>query len=97
MQLPVLHTRLVPHAAPSASDVVVALHTGVPDEHAKVPVLHGLAVGVHELPAVQATHAPAEHTLPVAQALPFGALPATSQVEVPVEHEVDPTLHGSLG
>lgn len=96
-QLPVLHTRLLPHAEPSASDWLVALHTGVPAEQDKVPVLHGLAVGVHALPELHATHAPAEQTLPVPQDVPFVALPATTQVEVPVEHEVAPTLHGSLG
>ncbi|MGC4086963.1 MAG: hypothetical protein QM756_03495 [Polyangiaceae bacterium] len=96
-QLPVLQTRLVPQLAPSAREVVVALHTGVPDEHDNVPVLHGLAVGVQVLPSAHATQAPAEHTLPVAQGVPFGALPETSHVEVPVEHEVEPSLHGSLG
>ncbi len=94
---PVLQTRLVPHEAPSISDVLASTQVGAPVPHASVPLWHGLALGVHGAPAEQATQLPPEQTRFVPQVEPLAALPDVTQAETPVEHDVVPALHMSVG
>ena len=47
-------------------------------------------LGRQATPAVQATQAPAEHTMFVPHAVPFGRLPVGAHTGVPVLHEVAP-------
>ncbi len=92
VQLPPLHTRLVPHAVPSASLVPVSVHTGAPLAHESVPVWQGFC-GVQVDPAKQATQSPPLHTMLVPQVVPLGAFPVVVQTDVPVAQIVWPTLH----
>ena len=50
----------------------------------------------HTPPAVQATQVPSIQTLPVPQDAPLGLLPEVTHTIAPVEHDVVPTLQGSL-
>jgi hypothetical protein len=92
---PARHTLLLPHAAPSARFIVVALHAGAPVEHARAPTLHGALAGMQSPPFWQATHAPAiEHT-PVGHVIPGGFKPERWHTGAPVEQPMVNTTHGS--
>ena len=94
---PVWQTRLVPHAVPSDSDVLASTHVGAPVPHASVPLWQGLALGVQGAPLAHATQLPLAHTRFVPQLEPLAALPDVTQAETPVEHDVVPALHMSVG
>jgi hypothetical protein len=72
----------------------LSMHFEAPVAQVVLPSLQ--ADGSQAMPATQAVHSPLLHTRPVPQPLPLGALPLTLQTDVPVVHEVRPTLHGSL-
>lgn len=55
-----------------------------------VPVWHGLLVGLHEAPAVQATHDPLLQTSLVPHVMPLPAGPDETHTDVPVAHDVLP-------
>ena len=77
--VPLLHTRLVPHAVPFALLPVWA-HTDAPVTHEVVPVLQ-MFVGWQLAPAVHATHAPLLQTWLVPHTVPLTRLvPASAQV-----------------
>jgi hypothetical protein len=96
-QEPDLHTRLVPHAVPSATEVAVSWHTGAPLAHESLPVWQTL-VGVQLAPLLQVTQlAELLHTMPVPQLVPAGLLPLSAHTELPVLHEVAPVLQALLG
>ena len=85
-QLPLLHTRLVPHEVPLAT-FPAALQTGAPVVQAVAPVLHGMPVTVQLAPTVQAPQTPvALHTMFVPQLVPAGTFMFLSvQTGAPVE------------
>lgn len=101
VQVPVLQKRLfiVPHGAPSMSDVPRSVQTAAPVEQDRVPLWHALA-GVQGPPLLQVTQAPALQTIPLVpatQAIPVGLFPLSTQTDEPVEHEVTPVLHTLVG
>jgi hypothetical protein len=96
VQAPPLQTRLAPHDVPSASDVLESLHTGVPVAQLNVPVWHVL-LGVHALPLLHVTQAPALHTMPVPHDVPAALLPLSMQTDAPVAHDVVPVLQELVG
>ena len=69
------------------------MHTGVPEEQSRLPVWQGAVVGVHGDPLAQLWHAPPLHTCLLPQLDPSLALPDCTQADVPVAHDVLPTLH----
>ena len=69
------------------------MHTGVPEEQSRLPVWQGAVVGVHGDPLAQLWHAPPLHTCLLPQLDPSLALPNCTQADVPVAHDVLPTLH----
>jgi hypothetical protein len=104
-ELPVVHapqdplsqTSFVPHDVPLATLVSVSTHADVPDAQDVVPAWHGF-VGVHEVPAVHAEHAPLSQTLFVPQDVPFAAvLPVSLQTGKPDVQTVVPTSHAFVG
>ena len=96
MQLPVLHTRFVPHGVPSATLVLLSVHTGLPVVHDSVPLWQGLA-GTHAAPAVHVVQLPLVHTMLVPQLVPFGRLPDSAHTGEPVAQVVAPVLHTLAG
>jgi hypothetical protein len=56
-----------------------------------------LPVGVHDDPAEHVTQLPLAQTRFVPQLEPLAALPDATQAETPVEHDVVPALHMSVG
>jgi hypothetical protein len=90
-QLPLLHTLLVPQPVPFVSMVPVSVQ--VIGEHEVLPAWQAL-VGVHASPAVQATHAPALHTMFVPHIMPSWTLPASAHAGAPVLHVVVPVRQG---
>jgi hypothetical protein len=96
-QAPPLQTRFVPHALPFAAFAPVSRHVDVPVLQSVVPTWQTL-FGVHALPAVQATHAPALHTRSVPHAWPFRAFaPVSVHTATPLLQAVVPTWHAFLG
>jgi hypothetical protein len=95
--VPLLQTRFVPHAVPFAL-LPPSTQVIVPVAHDVVPTLQ-LLVGfvVHDEPAVQAPHPPLLQTMFVPHELPFGLLPASTQVMVPVRQDVAPFLQLLVG
>ena len=82
--------QLVPDGA-----LPVVVHTGEPDAHEVVPVVHGFPVmhdppGTHEdvVQLPEPLHVPPEH------AVPDGAFPVAVQTADPEEHVVVPVVHG---
>jgi len=61
MQLPLEHTRFVPHEEPLASALPVSTHVGVPPAHESEPAWQGLD-GVQALPASHAMQEPSLQT-----------------------------------
>ena len=92
VQVPTWQTLLVPQDAPSSRAVTASVQVGVPPVHDSVPLWQAL-VGTQLVPALQATHAPAEHTLPEPQGVPSSALPDSRHTEVPVAQLIWPSLH----
>ncbi len=89
-QVPALHTP-VAHGAPSAT-FPLATQMAVPVAQEVAPVLQALSVGVHAVPAVQATQVPDEQTRFVPQGVPSVTFPLATQMAVPVAQEVAPVL-----
>jgi hypothetical protein len=95
LQLPALHTKFVPHVVPLGKSLGESMHVWAPLVHDVMPALHLFGLLAHEDPATHALHRPALHTWLTPHAVPFETLAAVSvQVELPVAHEVVPTLHG---
>jgi hypothetical protein len=91
-QAPPLHTRLVPQDVPFGSGAA-ALSTQicVPVLQDVVPARHGSGLVEQVVPAVQETHvAEVEQTRFVPQLVPAGFAAASTQVWVPLAHEVVP-------
>ena len=58
-QLPVLHTRFIPHDVPSATAVPELAHVAMPFGHAEtVPLSQGAPGGVHAAPTVHGLQTP---------------------------------------
>jgi hypothetical protein len=96
MQLPLLHTWFVPQGVPSDT-FPLAAHVCVPVEHEVVPVAHGWPLGVHDAPAVHATHARLLHTWLVPQVVPLGACASVSTHAIPASEQMTlPTLHAAV-
>ena len=95
--VPLLQTRFVPHAVPFAL-LPPSTQVIVPVAHDVVPFLQ-LLVGfvVHAEPAVHAPHPPLLQTMFVPHELPFGLLPASTHVMVPVRQDVAPFLQLLVG
>jgi len=91
VQLPPLHTMLVPHEVPSAT-FADSTQTGAPVLQVIVPVRHGLPLTAQVAPAVQAPHAPvALHTMLVPHEVPAATSVFLSvQTGAPVVHESAP-------
>jgi hypothetical protein len=86
-----------PHDVPSTTAEPVSTHSRLPVVHEVIPAWHGLA-GVQARFAVQATHCPPLQTWSAPQAVPFAsAVPVSTQVWLPVAHEVTPAWHGFAG
>jgi hypothetical protein len=81
------------HADPAGA-LPVALQTGAPLEHTRLPVRHAV-VGVQLMPLVHATHVPEPLHTPPAHAVPEAALPLAMQTGAPVAQWVVPVVHGS--
>ena len=92
VHVPAEQTRFVPQTVPSATGVVVAVQTGLPEaSHVYEATWHRSEGTVQTPPGVQ-VHAPLEHVIAVPQLVPFGWFaPVSVQTEVPVEHDVAPT------
>jgi hypothetical protein len=100
MHMPPRQTRLglavVPQLVPFWT-LPLSAQVIVPVEQDVIPVLHGF-VGEHDMPTTQSVlHEPLLQTPLVPQAVPFGALPLATQVDVPVAHEVVPVRQGLAG
>jgi hypothetical protein len=93
--VPPPHTMLVPQDVPSGL-LPVSPHTIVPVVHTFAPVLHWF-VGWQPVPAVQAAHVPLLHTMLTPHDVPFGLLPDSAHVDMPVVHVVVPFLQGFVG
>jgi hypothetical protein len=96
-QLPVRHTRFVPHGVPSGWFELLSVQVAAPVVQVSVPVWHGFDVGVQAPPAVQVTQLPALHTMFAPQFVPFGRFPDSWQTGEPVAHEVVPVLQALAG
>lgn len=76
----------------------MSLHTPAPDPQASVPAWHGLLVGVHDAPSLQAVQTPELlQTMPVPHDVPADLLVVSVHTDEPVVHAVVPFLHGLLG
>ena len=95
LHVPPLQTMFGPQVVPFPTFVPWSTQTEVPVEHEVAPLWHGLAGGTQETPAVQEVHAPALQTWFVPQVVPSATfVVASTQTEVPVEHEVVPLWQG---
>jgi hypothetical protein len=74
MQLPLLHTRLLPQDVPFVRFVPRSVQVGAPPVQASEPLWQG-ALGVQVIPAAQVMQLPALQTMFVPQVEPFAALP----------------------
>ncbi len=97
-QLPVpLHTWLVPHAMP-APLLLPSTQVWLPVLHAVVPFLQVFGLPAHVIPAVHATHwFEMLHTRLLPHGVPAPRAEASTQVVVPVAHEVVPKKHAAFG
>jgi hypothetical protein len=104
--LPVLHDAPGEHAThaplplhtPPGHDVPaptlpVVPHTGPPVEHPIDPVVHGFPV-LHDAPGEHATHVPLPLHTPPGHDAPAPTLPDVVHTGPPLEHEIDPVVHG---
>jgi hypothetical protein len=91
LHVPPEQYRLLPHEVPFATSVPASVQTGAPLAQLSVPLWQGPAGGVQGVPAAQALHDPALHTLPDPHGVPSATLPVFAQTDVPVVHEVAPT------
>jgi hypothetical protein len=93
---PFPQTMFAPQLAPFAAAfaVPVSTHTDAPEAHDVDPRSQALPGGVHETPAVQATHWPLLHTWLGPQDVPFVAVPVSLHTICPAEHVTVPTSHG---
>ncbi len=92
-QVPLSHTKLLPHGVPLLTSVPRSSHAKTPDEQSVVPLWHGLDGGGHATPALHALHAPLSHTSLVPQVMPFAVLlpvPVSAHVDTPVVQVVVP-------
>lgn len=97
-QFPVpLHTWLVPHEMPGPL-LVPSTHVCVPVLHAVVPFLQLFGFVAQVVPAVHDTHwFAALHTRFVPHGVPAPRAAASTQVVVPVAHDVVPKKHAEFG
>jgi hypothetical protein len=96
-QAPALQTMLVPQLVPFAICVGVSTQTCVPVEQEVVPATHGFGFVVHARPAAHGRHVPVLHTRFVPQLVPFARSAASRQTDVPVAHDVTPSLQSASG
>jgi hypothetical protein len=94
-QLPLLHTRLVPHAVPFAT-LPVSAQTGTPVTHEFAPVLHRF-VGWQLAPAVHAVQVPLLQTMFVPHDAPLAMFRPVSAQVIDGEHAWVPAWHGLAG
>ena len=86
-------TLSVPQVVP-AERLPKSTHTGAPVEQLTMPVLHGVGLVEQFAFAVQVPQAPLpSQTLSAPQTVPAGLLASSTQVCVPVAHDVMPLLH----
>ena len=95
LQVPPLHTLLVPHEVPLARFPVSA-QTEVPVAHDVAPVRQAVA-GVQLTPAMQAPQTPPLQTLFVPHEVPFATFPVSAQTDIPVTQEVAPVRQAVAG
>jgi hypothetical protein len=95
LQVPLLQTLFVPHAAPFGTFPVSA-QTDAPVPHEVAPVRHGFA-GWQLAPAVHATHVPALQTRFVPHATPSTRFVPVSVQVIAGEHACIPAWHGLGG
>jgi hypothetical protein len=96
---PLSQTAPEPHEVPAAF-AMPSTHVVAPVEHDVTPLKHSACEGfvVHDWPAVHETHAAALLQTRFDPQLVPGALGASStQVEVPVAHDVTPEAHALFG
>jgi hypothetical protein len=91
-QLPPQQIELDPHDVPSVT-LETEPHVCVPVEHELVPTWHVFPPGLHDTPAVHATHVPPLQTMLVPHDVPSATVVVGLQTAVPVEHAVTPFLH----
>jgi hypothetical protein len=91
LHAPPQHTAGDPHEVPSPR-LPVGEHVDAPVAHEVVPLWQ--ADGLHETPAVHATHEPPLHTMFVPHEVPSATLPVALHVGVPVEQSVCPFWQG---
>jgi hypothetical protein len=93
---PPLQTRSGPQDVPFGSGAAaLSTHVCVPVEQEVMPARQGSGLVLQASPAVQGEHVPALHTRFVPQLVPFASAAAVStQIEVPVAHEVTPATQG---
>lgn len=92
MQLPLLHTRLLPQPVPFG-DWPDSLHWPAPAAHEIFPCRHAFpATGEQAAPSSQAMQLPLLQTLFVPQDFPLGAAPVSVHWDVPVAQVVLPSL-----
>ncbi len=84
---PPRHTSLTPQYVPASALIPVSVHERVPPLHETVPVWHGLAVGTHAAPGVQALHCPLLQYRSWPHDVPSCWLPAAVHCG-PVPHEI---------
>lgn len=96
VQVPLLHTSLVPQGVPGAT-LLPAAHVAVPVAHDVVPVTHGFPPGAQEAPWVHETQAPPLQTRFCPHDVPSGAFEPVSLHAIPAsEHWIEPTLHEAV-
>jgi hypothetical protein len=95
---PFWQTSFVPHTVPFVACIPVSVHAGGFVVQSRVPVSHGLAVGVHMEPVEHITHAPISQISPVPHELPLATLiPVSVQTDTPVEQSVVPVWQALVG
>lgn len=96
-QVPPLHTRFIPHDIPSAIDTFVSVHDGVPEAQLRLPLWQTFD-GMQPCPSLQTAQVPVlVHTIPMPHLAPGALFAPSVHVDVPEEHDVDPSLHGFVG
>jgi hypothetical protein len=98
VQLPALHTWLVPHTVPLGASVD-SMQTGVPVLQATVPRRHGLPGTLQTMPPLQVAHDPfAPHTMSVPHIVPAGTfVPVSLHVGAEPEQTSAPVWHLLVG
>jgi len=92
LQVPLLHTLLVPHAVPLTRLLPVSEQV-MEGEQAVCPAWQAF-VGVQASPTVQDVHVPLLHTMFVPQEVPLATFPDSEQTGAPVSQAVVPVRHG---